>query len=228
MLKPANYDQVQVVRYNPLTPGPHRCVIQAVEETYSSTAGNEMLKITVDTDRTDSQPEHFRNLDRKPMKWLVTDAKTEYGTQNLKSFICAVEASNPGFQVFWGDKIQFEAQFRGKRIGCNFGEEEYLNDKGETKTAVKPIYFFDYAKCDEQKVPGKKMLGTVTPSPQNQNAYQNGYQAAQQQTVQSAQIPPQYQQPTAQYQQQTMNQYAPPQQGFMDLGALPDECLPFA
>lgn len=197
-----------------------------------------MLVVTVDTDRTDTQPEHFKNLDRKPSKYVMTDSRTEYGVQNLKSFIAAVEASNPGFQIFWGPKEQFEAQFRGKRIGVNFGEEEYLNDTNEIKVAVKPRFFFDYAKCYEIKPPARKQLPHQAP-PQYQQAYQNGYQAAQnnppqwqQPTAQPAPYVP-YQQPQPQPQPNVVNQYQQPVpqqatlEGFMQISPQNDEDLPF-
>lgn len=165
MQKPKDYDQTEIKKgFTPLTPGGHKCVLLSVEETQSRNTGMEMIKVEVDTDMNDSQPGYYKDLQFNATKWLVTDGRSEHGTENLKSFITAVETSNPGYRVIWGAKAAWEAQFRGKKIGCVFGEEEYYNDAKELKTSVKPRYFCTYDEADQQKVPAKKTAEAPKPT----------------------------------------------------------------
>ena len=61
MQKPNNYDNTQSFGgFTPIELGGHVCVIKKVEEITSKT-GKEMIKISLDTDRTDSQPNYYTN-----------------------------------------------------------------------------------------------------------------------------------------------------------------------
>lgn len=148
MQKPNNYEEVQAAGdYTPLELGGHILVIKQVEETKSST-GKDMLKIFLDTDKSDSQPnyysEQFKNDIRPEKRWgciayqLVLDNE---GSTNrgLKTFITSVEKSNPGFSTPWGDK--FAESFKGKLVGGIFGREQYLNNSGELKMSTKCFFF---------------------------------------------------------------------------------------
>ena len=73
MIKPQGYDNAQGFKeFEQLKTGGHICVIKKVEEGVSST-GKEMLKIYIDTDKADEQPNFFeekwKNDTRDTKKW---------------------------------------------------------------------------------------------------------------------------------------------------------------
>ena len=146
MQQPKDFNYVQAYAgFTTLEAGGHICKIMNVEETKSK-AGREMIVISLDTDKTDSQPNYFTDQyksNTKPdKKWsnnaivrqlvLDTEGNTNRG---FKTFIEMVEQSNPGFKVQWGNN--FAACFKSKLVGGLFGKEEYLNNYGESKFAVK-------------------------------------------------------------------------------------------
>lgn len=171
MQKPNNWDDINISAV--INPGGHRCVIKKVEETRSS-KGSAMLIINFDTDQTDSQPRFYSDrylADQKAgktgddLKWkgksyLVTDG--EYGPSNLKRFVTAVEDSNPGFNVTWGD--QFAACLIDKKVGVVFRVEEYTTDLHELRASVKPFRFCDYAQAADQPIPKRKEAPALEPS----------------------------------------------------------------
>ena len=167
MLKPNNYDNVQAIgAFENIELGGHILVIKKVVETQSST-GKDMIKISLDTDRTDKQPNYYMNRwnndKRDSKKWgcvvnqLVLD-KDGNCSRGLKTFIEMVEKSNTGFKVQWGDN--FAKCFEGKLIGGVFGREEYLNTYGESKFATKCTGFRTVQDVKEGKVepPKDKLL----------------------------------------------------------------------
>lgn len=148
MLKPNDYDRVSAYgEFTPLELGGHICQIMSVEETTSST-GKDMLVISLDTARQDKQPGYFMEQwnsdDRPDKKWgcrvfqLVLD-KDGNTNRGLKTFITAVEKSNPGFQVQWGEG--FSACFKNRLIGGVFGREQYQNSYGDLKWSTKCVQF---------------------------------------------------------------------------------------
>lgn len=164
MQKPQNYESINVGDFTPITPGGHLCIIKQVKEEKSK-SGLDMLVISLDTDRTDAQPnyftEQFKNDIRPDKKWgcvmyLVVDNSTEYGSANLKKFCTSVEESNVGFSTVWGDK--FENCFKGKKVGVVFGREQYLNASGEVKWSTKPKYFRSTNTVLSAEIPKEKLL----------------------------------------------------------------------
>jgi hypothetical protein len=69
----------------------------------------------------------------------------------FKQFVTAVENSNPNFKFDETD----EQKLVGKLVGVVLGEEEYENDKGETKIAlkVKQIRSADKIRSGDFKIP---------------------------------------------------------------------------
>ena len=167
MQKPSNYDNISTSDYVPVAPGGHKAVIKQVMETASKT-GNQMLVISFDFDAADTQPAYFMSqylvdkaANRENLKWrgtqyLMVDDRTDYGPSNLKRFNEAVEKSNPGFQVVWGNG--YADCFKGKKVGIVFRQEEYVKQDGNTAMASKPFKFCDFEKALEQNVPAPKML----------------------------------------------------------------------
>lgn len=148
MIKPADYDRVTAYgEFTPLELGGHICQIMSVEETTSST-GKDMLVISLDTAPQDKRPEYYmkqwKNDDRPDKKWgcrvfqLVLD-KDGNTNRGLKTFITAVERSNPGFQVQWGDG--FASCFKNRLVGGVFGREQYQNSYGDLKWSTKCVQF---------------------------------------------------------------------------------------
>lgn len=147
MQKPQDFDQVQAAgSYEKLKIGGHILVIKKVEEgkTY---AGKDKVTVYFDTDKSDVQPNFFTNAfkndTRQGKKWPWNGHKDElvYTADGdtsgfFKAFIEAVEKSNNGFKVQWGN--DFEKCFVGKLVGGVFQNEEYLDQNtGESKFSVK-------------------------------------------------------------------------------------------
>lgn len=167
--KPENYDQVEVKEFDftPITLGGHRGVIRSIEEYTSQISYNTSLKITVDTDKNDKQPnyfsEQFKNDTRSDKKWsngaikYVSLKDDENCVRMLKAFITSVENSNQGFKYDWNKDV---SQLNGKKIGLIFGLEEYNANDGSVKTAAKLTQFRSIDKVDEAKVPKVKTLNS--------------------------------------------------------------------
>ena len=181
MLKPNNYDNTQSLGgFTPIELGGHILVIKKIEEVKSKT-GKDMIKISLDTDRTDSQPgyytERWKNDTRDNKRWgcivnqLVLDNEGNT-SKGFKTFIEVVKNSNQGLT---DDKIfgnfPLETNLKGKLVGGVFGREEYLNSYGESKFAVKCTGFRSVQDVRDGKVepPKDKLL-----SPSSNNDVSNG------------------------------------------------------
>jgi hypothetical protein len=181
MMKPNDYDNVQPYgEFSPLELGGHILTIKKVEETKSRN-GKDMLMIYLDTAPEDKQPGYYQKQfadDIRPdKKWgcivyqLVFDneGKTNRG---LKTFHTCVEKSNPGFVINWGNG--YAECFKNKKIGGVFGEEEYLNNKNETKTAIKCFFFRSTEKIREGvPVPEKRTLPGSQPARSSGDGFMN-------------------------------------------------------
>ena len=165
--KPEIYDQVEVKEFDfvPLELGGHRGIIKTAEEYTSQVSYNTSLKVTVDTDKNDKQPnyfgEQFKNDTRAEKKWnngaikYVSLKDEENCVRMLKAFITAVENSNPGFKYDWNKDV---AQLNGKKIGLIFGLEEYNANDGTVKTTTKLTQFRSVDKVDNAQIPKVKTL----------------------------------------------------------------------
>ena len=177
MEKPKFYDKAQVLgEYTPIQLGGHKLVIKQVEEITASN-GNQYIKVSFDTANDDVQPNYYSNAykgdTRENKKWSgVTtvfptdrDGKT---SKSFKTFCTAVEHSNAGFKMVWGD--QFCNALKGKAVGGVFGEEEYINNAGEVKTANKLFWFRGIDKVMNVEVPAKR---TVEPQQASNDGFMN-------------------------------------------------------
>lgn len=165
--KPENYENVEVNEFDfvPLELGGHKGIIKKAYEYTSEFSGNTSLKVEVDTANDDKQPGYYQqqydNDTRTDKKWsngaikYVSLKEDENCVRMLKSFITAVENSNPGFTFDWNKEVD---QLKGKKVGLVFGLEEYQNDKGETKTATKLTQFRSIDKVDNAKIPNVRLL----------------------------------------------------------------------
>lgn len=165
MNKPAGYEEAQVLgEFTPIELGGHKLVIMQVEEITASN-GNQFLKVSFDTAKDDTQPNYFGNAykqdSRDSKKWsgVTTVFPTDkFGktSRAFKTFCTAVEKSNAGFKMVWGD--MFCASLKGKKIGGVFGEEDYLNSMNEVKTARKLFWFRSIDGVMEAEIPAKREL----------------------------------------------------------------------
>lgn len=167
MNKPKMYDEIEVNEFDfvPLALGGHKGIIMGAEEYESPITHNVSLKISVDTSKDDSQPEYFaeqyRNNTNPEKKWptgaikYVSLKEDENCVRMLKSFLTAVENSNPNFTFDWDKDVN---QLKGKKIGLVFGLEEYEAQDGTTKTATKLNQFRSIDKVDNVKIPKVRML----------------------------------------------------------------------
>lgn len=179
LVKPKNYDEVEINQdFTPISLGGHKGIIVGAIEYTSDISGNTSLKVTVDTDKDDSQPNYFtemyKNDTREDKKYSNSAIKyvslkdEENCVRMLKAFITAVENSNKGFTYDWDKEVD---QLKGKKVGIVFGLEEYENDKGETKTIAKLNQFRSLDKVLDVKIPKvKKLDGTFVEYEDYKNA----------------------------------------------------------
>jgi len=177
--KPAGYDDIQLNEdFTPIELGGHKGVIMSAEEYTSEISGNTSLRVCVDTSKDDKQPSYFTDLynngnNNGEKKWsnsaikFVSLKNDENCIRMLKSFITAVENSNPGFTYDWGKDTM---QLKGKKVGLVFGWEEYQDQEGKTKTGTKLTQFRSIDKVDSIKIPKVKLLdGTFVDFEEYQN-----------------------------------------------------------
>lgn len=145
-----------------LTPGGHICKIQGARVELSRNQ-KEMLVVAFDIMEGSEFDGYFADRYARAAKYNA-NAKwpgvfraniiNNEGKTNgfFKGFIEAVEASNSSynFKATGGN----EATLKGKFVGFNFGEEEFVvQNTGEVKTAVKPAYAISVAKVREGVIP---------------------------------------------------------------------------
>lgn len=175
MNKPNGYDETYVGgEFTPVNEGGHTAIIKGLEETTSKN-GRPMIKVAIDFDKTDSQPEYFSNLfmtdDRPDKKWpfnavqyILTEDQDGKCSKSFKSFISSVERSN-NEECVWG--ANFAKWFLGKRVGVVFGivEEEY---NGTVSARRRIRYFCQYDKALDAKIPEPKLLTPPAPARVNE------------------------------------------------------------
>ena len=168
MQKPNGYDEAQVTgSWEAPEVGGHYLIIKKVEERQSKT-GKDMIAIMFDFASNDKQAglfmKSFEEDIRPDKKWpyagsqyvMVNDyADPSKTSKNFKTFVTAVEKSNPGFVTSWGDN--WGAQFKNKVIGGVFGlvENEY---NGNRSMRSQLRWFCSADAVAKAKVPDPKML----------------------------------------------------------------------
>ena len=136
LAKPKNYDEVEVNQdFTPIELGGHKGIIVGATEYTSPVSGNTSLKVVVDTDKDDVQPNYFtemyKNDKREDKKYSNSAIKyvslkdEENCVRMLKAFITAVENSNPGFafvtvpvfEILTGTKLAVKTGYDPLRSG---------------------------------------------------------------------------------------------------------------
>lgn len=180
--------------YERITPGGHKCNIRMIEPAKSK-SGLDMYIVYFDTSSEDAQPYFYKkayDADTRDQKvwggrmWLIIDegamsntknGVSYYGQTNLAKLTTAIEDSNEGFAVDWKADYRtadFCKQFAGRKVGIVFREEEYTTEPyNEVRVSVKPVFFRNYDKVTEAKVPARKELPKQAPawSEPNQNGF---------------------------------------------------------
>jgi hypothetical protein len=174
MQKPMGYDEAQAGgEFIPVELGGHYAVIKQVAERQSST-GKDMIVVLFDFDTKDKQAGYFANRfendDRQDKKWpfqgskyiMVADFDNSNKTsKNFKTFCTCAEHSN-NFEIAWGGN-DWAKQFKGKKIGVVFGEEESEYD-GKISMRRVPKWFCNIDKVATATIPNPKYLNGVGPA----------------------------------------------------------------
>lgn len=183
MNKPSGYDDVQVGGgFTPVDLGGHYCQIKQVAERKSST-GKDMIVVVFDFVKPDAQEgyfmEQFKNDVREDKKWpfagskyiMVNDYQEPSKTsRQFKSFCTCVENSN-SYQIQWGGN-DWAAQFKGKKIGAVYGEEEHEYDGKVSKRRL-VRYFCSLDAVKDAKIPEAKLLKNVSRPAANDTSFVN-------------------------------------------------------
>ena len=173
MNKPTGYDQAtaQTGGFEQLPPGAYNCVIKAAYESQSN-SGKNMLQLCVDIADGDFK-EYFKNQYGRDQrygdaKWRGTYYQLTEGDSlgYFKGLIQDIEDSNPGY------KFNFdENTLAGKKIGGVFGREQYKNQAGELKFAVKCFYCVASSRVKDIAPPKDKLLSGNGNGGSNGNGY---------------------------------------------------------
>ena len=174
MQKPNGYDEARESgSFTPVDLGGHYAIIKQVAERNTS-SGKPMIVVLFDFCENDKQPEYFaeafENDNREEKKWPFNGSKyimvQDYQDPNktsrqFKTFCSCVEKSN-NINIKWGGS-EWGQQFKGKKIGVVFGEEEHEYD-GETFIRRIPKYFCAWDKVKDAAIPEAKYLN-AKPTP---------------------------------------------------------------
>lgn len=174
MRKPSGYDEAKASgEFTPVDLGGHHAIVKQVSERQSST-GKDMIVVLFDFDDHDKQvgyfTKQFNGDDRPDKKWpylgskyiMVSDYNDPSKTSRaFKTFCTCIEKSN-NCQIQWGGN-NWAAQFRGKKIGVVYGEEENeYEGKISMRRAVK--WFCRYDQAEEARIPDPKYLNGIGPA----------------------------------------------------------------
>lgn len=140
MNKPIGYDEAEVITgdFKRITLGGHVCQIKNAKID-TTTTGKEVLVIQFDIANGDCANFYTNDFQRRFAS--NPDAKYQGVYRQLtegnslkffKGLITAIENSNQGYIWNWDEKT-----LKGKFFGGVFGEEQYLNNKGEAKMSTK-------------------------------------------------------------------------------------------
>lgn len=173
MKKPNGYDDAREIgSFIPVDLGGHYAVIKQVTEKDSQT-GKEMIVVLFDFCKPDKQPDYFSNAfredNREDKKWPYNGSKyimvhdyqdSSKTSRQFKTFCTCVEKSN-NFDITWGGS-DWGKQFKGKKIGIVFGEEEHEYE-GKISMRRVPKWFVRFDKVAEAEAPAPKYIDGAGP-----------------------------------------------------------------
>ena len=137
MEKPNDFDSAaSFAEFEKFEKGGHICRIIKAEKCISR-SGRVMLKLFLDTDKTDKQPEYFKHRydfdKRESKKWgcifyqSVHKFDSSKTNEHFKALMVNIEKSN-NWRIVWGER--FFENLKDKLIGCVFRDEEYIGNDG--------------------------------------------------------------------------------------------------
>lgn len=174
MQKPNGYDEAREQgSFTPIELGGHYAVIKQVSETQSK-SGQNMVVVLFDFTAPDKQAGYhqmaFNGDDRDQKKWpfngtkwIMTQDWNDPSKTNraFKTFCSCYEKSN-NCSITWGG-ANWAAQFKGKRIGIVYGEEEQEYD-GRISMRHVPKWFCSWDAVEGASIPKPKYLNGNGPS----------------------------------------------------------------
>lgn len=154
MILPNDYDSAKSYdgkgSFEALPAGGHICKIIGAR-TAKSRNGNDMIEVAFDIAENGPYDGKFQDRfdslrkNKADAKWpnggmFRTALTTRDGKTSgyLKGLITSIEESNPGYN-FKATGCD-EGTFKGKLVGFNFGEEEYMGSDNKLHTSVKAAY----------------------------------------------------------------------------------------
>lgn len=171
MVKPDGYDDARVSgEYVPVELGGHYCKIVQVTETKSS-KGKDMIVVLFDFCSPDQQEGYFSKSyandprDKKEKKWpfqgskyiMVNDYQDPKKTSSqFKTFCSCIEKSN-NCEINWVNGPEWAQQFKGKKVGVVYGEEENEYN-GKTFMRATPKWFCRTDAVKDASIPKPKYL----------------------------------------------------------------------
>lgn len=191
MIVPNDFDQARPYdgsEYTALPIGGHICKIIGARATKSRN-GNDMIEVAFDIAEGGEYDGRFqeqfaaRRAQAADAKWpnggmFRANVYTRDGKTNpyFKGLITAVEESNTGYS-FKAAKDD-ENTLKGRMVGFNFGEEEYLNQSaGEVRVGVKAFYAVSVQTVRNGIEPPKRK--TYTPPAGSMPAQSQGFSEVQ-------------------------------------------------
>lgn len=175
-MKPINnWNDVEVMKNKPQLPsGGYVCKIMGAEVKTYGPVGNTFEKLKVSIDICEGEHANFyandyRSQTTENKKWkgvisyfVPSDDGTEKDNKTkriLKSFLFAVEESNPGYHWDWDEK-----KLKNKTVGVLFRREEFVGKEGKNLWATKPFMTLPVSDIQEGKfkMPEDKHLTNFT------------------------------------------------------------------
>lgn len=149
--------------YNGIELGGHICIIKGVRDCETKNGGK-MLKIMFDFEASDKQGGWFQETyDYDKMKddnakWrnngiLYQTYGNDIANEYFKAFINRICETNIGYTWNFDERTLV-----GKAFGGVFGREEYINNKGESKFAIRCVRIKNADGIEKEPIPEDKLL----------------------------------------------------------------------
>lgn len=149
--KPKDYEQAEAYDsdFERLPVGGYVCEIKKMEEMITPRHGTLMVVVSFDIAEGEFKDYFARQYRREKARELTSGREAKWrGVYNLfpytnegltnpsfKGLLVCIEKSNNQFRLTWPLKME---DFKGRKIGLLFREEEYRAADGTIKTSVKP------------------------------------------------------------------------------------------
>lgn len=137
-MRKLNWTEVSAASFGPrLEPGAYEIVITDVEDN----ASWEVLKIVYDVASGEKQGIFSSMGPDDNWKHQLSQSYSDKAEAFFKSFLEAVEKSNPGFSIAEWQRTSDEREFIGKRVGVLLRNYHGVSEKGKPFTRLEQVYF---------------------------------------------------------------------------------------